>query len=44
MLAFRGEAFLSVVVPLRENTTRVLAENLAILVPTERVLQFPWGE
>ena len=28
--------------PLRENFTRVLAENIAILVPTDRVVVFPW--
>lgn len=29
--------------PLRDNFTRVLAENLSILVPTDRVAVFPWG-
>ena len=30
--------------PLQENFTRVLAGNLAVLVPTERVSVFPWGK
>jgi hypothetical protein len=29
--------------PLRESFTRVLAENLAILIPADRVAQFPWS-
>ena len=28
--------------PLRDSFTRVLAENLSILIPTERVPVFPW--
>jgi uncharacterized lipoprotein YmbA len=30
--------------PLRDNFTRVLAGNLSVLVPTERVNLFPWGK
>lgn len=30
--------------PLRDNFTRVLAGNLSILVPTDRVAVFPWGK
>lgn len=30
--------------PLQENFTRVLAGNLAVLVPTERLSVFPWGK
>ena len=30
--------------PLQENFTRVLAGNLAVLVPTERLSLFPWGK
>ncbi len=29
--------------PLGDNVTRVLAENLALLIPTERVAVFPWA-
>jgi len=29
--------------PLEKNLTRVLADNLSILVPTERVSVFPWA-
>lgn len=28
--------------PLRQNFSRVLAENLAILIPTDRMAVFPW--
>jgi len=28
--------------PLKDNFTQVLAENLSILIPTERVFVFPW--
>ncbi len=29
--------------PLGDNFTRVLAENLVMLIPTERVAIFPWA-
>jgi len=28
--------------PLKDNFTQVLAENLSILIPTERIFVFPW--